>query len=195
MKIELDARKSVHDNAAVYYNKAKRIRAKIPGLKKAIADTKKAIEAEEASEAAYEPPQKKAVREREWFEKFHWLRTSGGFLAIGGRDAKGNEAIVARHMEQNDLFFHADVAGASAVVLKNGQAAAEQDLAEVAQMAACFSRAWQSGTEACDVYCVKPGQVKTAAKAGEYLAKGSFVILGERKWFRGVRLAACCLNP
>jgi hypothetical protein len=30
--------------------------------------------------------------------------------------------------------------------------------------------------------------VKTAAKAGEYLAKGAFVILGERRWFRGISL-------
>jgi predicted ribosome quality control (RQC) complex YloA/Tae2 family protein len=191
MKIEIDTRRSLQDNAALHYDRSKKMRAKLEGLKKAIVATKAAIieeerRASEAEELAI--PKKKIVREKEWYEKFHWFFTSGGLLAIGGRDAKSNEVVVKKHMEPKDLFFHADVVGASAVILKNGQSASEQDLKETAQFAACYSRAWASSTEAVDVYAVKPDQVKTAAKAGEYLAKGAFVMIGERQWFRKMSL-------
>jgi predicted ribosome quality control (RQC) complex YloA/Tae2 family protein len=184
MKVEINPRKTVQQNAAEHYERAKKLRAKIPGLEKAIDETQRQIGKEKKRLHEEAVPKKRVQRQHEWYEKFHWFFSSGGRLAIGGRDAKSNETVVKRHMESKDLFFHADVHGASAVVLRNGQDAGPQELKETAQFAACFSKAWSSGTEACDVYAVEPEQVKTAAKSGEYLAKGSFVILGKRKWFK-----------
>jgi hypothetical protein len=86
------------------------------------------------------------------------------------------------------LYFHADIAGAPSVVLKNGQNAPKEDLEEAARFAASFSSAWKSELGAVDVFCVKPEQVHTAAKSGEYLAKGSFVITGEKTYFKKVPL-------
>jgi predicted ribosome quality control (RQC) complex YloA/Tae2 family protein len=186
MKIELDPRKSIHENAALYYDKSKKIRAKIENLKKAIEDTKRLISLEERKAA--ELPEKKVTREKEWFEKFHYFLTSNSFLALGGKDAKSNEIIVKKHMEKSDLYFHADIAGAPSVVLKNGQKAPEEDLREAAQFAGCFSSAWKEGLGAVDVFYVMPEQVHTAAKSGEYLAKGSFVITGEKKYFKKMPL-------
>jgi predicted ribosome quality control (RQC) complex YloA/Tae2 family protein len=182
MKVEIDSRKTIHENAAVYYEKAKKIRAKADGLTKAIEDTKRLIETEQKKSAKV--PDKKIIREKEWFEKFHYFVTPNSFLVLGGKDAKSNETIVRRHMEKNDLYFHADVAGAPSVVLKNGQNATEGDIQETAHFAASFSSAWKGELGAVDVFYVKPEQVKTAAKSGEYLAKGSFVITGEKSYVK-----------
>lgn len=184
MKIELDARKSIHENAASYYDKAKKTRAKIEGLKSAMENTKRLIAVEEVKAA--EVPEKKIVREKDWFEKFHYFVTPDSFLVIGGKDAKSNDIIVKKHMEKDDLYFHADITGAPSVLLKRGQHAKEEDILEAAKFAGSFSSAWKSELGTVDVFCVKPEQVHTAAKSGEYLAKGSFVITGEKNYFKKV---------
>jgi predicted ribosome quality control (RQC) complex YloA/Tae2 family protein len=35
---------------------------------------------------------------REWYEKFRWFVSSGGKLAVGGRDAQSNTILVKRHL-------------------------------------------------------------------------------------------------
>lgn len=41
---------------------------------------------------------------------------------IGGRDPKQNELIVKRYMRAGDIYVHADVQGASSIVIKNPSA-------------------------------------------------------------------------
>jgi len=187
MELELDPEKTLHENAGAYYDQAKRIRKKIEGARKA-------LEASRSQLARAKSTEKDTVlekkRDRQWFEKYHWLKTRNGFLAIAGRDAKGNEQVVKKQMKPNDLFFHADIQGAAATLLIDGQKASDDDRTDAARLAAVFSKAWTAGLGAVDVYCVKPDQVKTAAKAGEFLAKGSFVIEGKREWFKDVPLEA-----
>ena len=43
---------------------------------------------------------------------------SGGHLLIGGRDAKGNDVGVRKHLSSHDLYFHADLHGAPSCSLK-----------------------------------------------------------------------------
>jgi predicted ribosome quality control (RQC) complex YloA/Tae2 family protein len=130
---------------------------------------------------------KEAQRKKEWFEKFLFFSTSGGFLALAGREAKQNELLYSRHLQEGDLFFHADLQGAPAVVLKNGEKAEEKDLLETAQFAACFSSAWKRGLHNVDVYAVAAKNVDKRAQ-GEFLGQGAFMIRGDRKWFRNVAL-------
>lgn len=186
MEVEIDPRKSVHENAAVYYEKSKKIKEKLKRLKEQIEITKKLVESEE-NKAPKILEKKAEPRQKEWYEKFHWVFL-GERLVLGGRDAKSNEVVVKKHMGPNDLYFHADIHGASSVILKDGQKATEEEKTFAAQFAACFSSAWKSGTEVCDVICVKPNQVKTAARSGEYLQKGSFVLEGKREMYRKLPL-------
>lgn len=183
VEVELDPRKSVHENAARYYEESKKFREKIEGLRLALAETERLLSASEKTV----PRAKKKQIEREWYEKFHWFFTTGGFLALGGKDAKSNQVLVRRYMDSHDLYFHADVHGAPSVILKNGQRAAEQDLRETAQFCLSFSSGWKDQMGAGDAYCVKPEQVKTAV-SGEYVPKGGFVMAGERNWFKNVEL-------
>jgi len=191
LKIELDPRLSARENAARYYDGAKELKRKRERIKTAMQELKVriAVLEKKSAEAAVKRPavRVKTSREKQWFEKFRWLRTSNGFLALAGRDAKQNELLVAKHLEDGDLFFHADVHGAPATILKKGQEAPEEDLRECAEFAAAYSSAWKAGHGAADVYCVKPDQVSKYSH-GEYVAKGGFMIRGERKWFRGVAL-------
>ena len=122
-------------------------------------------------------PQKKR-----WYHRFRWFITSDGVLVIGGRDASQNEELVKRYMEGGDLFIHADVHGGSVVIVKG----ATERLHEAAQFAASYSNAWKAGHFSADVYAARPDQVSKTAESGEYVARGSFVVRGERQYFRNV---------
>lgn len=37
---------------------------------------------------------------------------------LGGRDAAQNEHLVKRYFRQNDIYVHADIRGASSVIVK-----------------------------------------------------------------------------
>ncbi|NYZ77182.1 DUF814 domain-containing protein [Candidatus Micrarchaeota archaeon] len=189
MKLSLFIKKSVHESAAHYYELAKVARKKAEGAERAIVETKKEIT--KAKEKKKETKAVRVKREKEWFEKFHWFYTSEGKLAIGGKNAQENDIVFKKHMEDSDLFFHADIQGASAVILKDGMKASEEELLEAAQFAASFSNAWKNGNASVDVYAVRKGQLSKAATGG-FIPTGAFAISGERKWFRktglGVRL-------
>jgi predicted ribosome quality control (RQC) complex YloA/Tae2 family protein len=124
-----------------------------------------------------------------WFSRFLWVETSGGFLAIGGRDASQNEVIVRRYLGPRDIFMHADIHGAAVfVILTQGREVGERDLYEVATLAASYSKAWKAGLASVDVFWVYGDQVKLAAPPGQYLPRGSFMVYGQRNYIRGVKL-------
>ena len=117
-----------------------------------------------------------------WYERYRWFITSEGFLVVAGKDASSNAYLLKKHMEENDLIFHAEVRGAPAVLLKNGVKAGEKSRAEAAQFAATYSRAWREGMRSITVYYVSPNQVSFSPPPGHYLPKGGFIIKGERKY-------------
>lgn len=185
MRLEIDFTKSLHENASAYYAAAKKAKRKLEGLARGISAVELKIVAQHVA------PKKKAVkkRERKWFEKFHWFFTSEGFLVIGGRDAKSNETIVTKFMQQDDVYFHADIHGAPHVILKTeGKTPLQVSLSEAAVFAAAFSRAWQEQLPAIDVYSARPEQVTKKAQSGESLGMGAFMVYGERTWYKKTRL-------
>jgi predicted ribosome quality control (RQC) complex YloA/Tae2 family protein len=126
------------------------------------------------------PKAREAVK-KEWYEKFRWFFTSGGFLAVGGRDATSNEMVIKKHMEIEDWVFHTSMSGSPFFLLKGGkEKASEEDIEEVAIATASYSRAWQNGYRTQEVFYVRPEQVSKKAEAGEYLTKGSFMVRGKK---------------
>ncbi|MBI2668318.1 DUF814 domain-containing protein [Candidatus Woesearchaeota archaeon] len=188
MNIEISLEKSVDQNAAVYYELAKRAKKKMQGAKEALAVTQRKLDELQKQEAKFwdEEQQKQLLQERkrkqEWYEKFHWFFSSEGFLCIGGKDATSNELIIKKHTEKEDLVFHTDMAGSPFFVIKNGQKASEATLQEAAQATAVHSRAWKLQHTTIDVMYVKPEQVTKETKPGEYLEKGSFMIYGKTNY-------------
>lgn len=127
----------------------------------------------------------KSLRPRYWFEKYHWLITSNGFLVIGGRNADQNESIVKKYLEPNDIFLHAEIHGAPATILKTyGKKPDDKDIWEASFIAGCYSRAWREGFGYIDIFWVKGDQVSKKPPAGEYLGKGAFMIYGKKNYLR-----------
>jgi hypothetical protein len=138
--------------------------------------------------------------------------TTGGHLLVGGKDAKGNDAIVKKHLSGSDMYLHADIHGAPSCSLRASQGFVidehrpghipddipvfklvdklgderinDEKLTEAATLALCWSRAWASGGGHGTVFAVKPAQVSKTAQTGEYVGKGAFIVRGQRQWFR-----------
>ncbi|MFX0096406.1 MAG: ribosome rescue protein RqcH [Candidatus Hodarchaeota archaeon] len=186
--ISLDFRVTASENAARLYEKGKKAEAKVRGAKIALEKTlKKKV-------GLKKPPKEKPIalvkrRAKKWYEKFRWFASSDGFLVIGGRDAKTNEILVKKHMSHQDIFMHANIHGAPAVIIKaEGKKVPETTINQAAEFAASFSKAWNAGLGRIDVYWVNADQVSFSPPSGEYLAKGAIIVKGERNYVRGVPL-------
>ena len=186
-KLTLDLTKSIDENAAVYFEKAKKAKKKIEGAEKALNESLKRLQELEAKKEkmALEKSKQEKFKERkhEWYEKFRWFTSSEGFLVIGGRDATSNEIVVKKHTEPNDLVFHTDMAGSPFFVVKsNNNQVGAKTKEEVADATCTFSRAWKLGLQTSSVFYVAPEQVSKKTKAGEYMGKGAFMIYGKTNY-------------
>jgi predicted ribosome quality control (RQC) complex YloA/Tae2 family protein len=190
-QIESEIRKRPQDQAAEYYEKAKRLESKLKGLRESIKKTEELLKkAASMAVEAGKPSEPQVRREKEWYEKFRWFRSSEQLLVIGGRDASSNETLLKRYANPEDVVMHAEIHGAPFFVVKTGDAQPNPEtLKEAAQACVSYSRCWKDGVRSGDAYWVKPEQVTKSAPAGEYLTKGAFMIRGSRNYIRGVELA------
>ena len=191
--ILIDPKLSIPENAESYYEKAKKAKKKTKGALIAIENTKKQLEEiKSKKELAMENisiPKKREKKNLKWYEKLRWFVTSDNTLVVGGRDAGTNEAIVKKYLDNNDIYLHADIHGASSTAIKlEGKSLNDTILKESGEFAASFSSAWSKGFTTQDVFWVHPDQVSKTPEAGEFLAKGSFVIRGNRNFIRSARV-------
>ena len=181
MKVSLNPRKSVEENAAEYFERSKKAKRKIEGAKKALEETRKKLSRIDELIKKEQEIQDRPERKKEWYEKFRWFYTSDDMLFIAGRDATTNEIIVKKHTEKNDLVFHSEMAGSPFGALKTeGRIPGEKAVRECSQFIACYSKAWKGGSTITDVFYVNPDQVTKEAPSGEYIGKGSFMIYGKK---------------
>jgi predicted ribosome quality control (RQC) complex YloA/Tae2 family protein len=174
--VRIHVHESLEQNAGRYHDVIKKFKKKKAG----------AIAAMQAA------PARKKVQKREfvplkklWYHRFRWFITSDGVVVLGGRDASQNEELVKKYMAGGDLFVHADVHGASVVIVKGKT----ERMDEVAQFAASYSGAWRSGHASADVFSALPPQVSKTPESGEFISRGSFIVRGDRTWYRDVPLA------
>lgn len=191
MKLALDLRKTLEENASDYFEKSKKARGKIEGARKAIQMATE--EQAKQTDIIIEKQAPKKIRKRAWYEKFKWFFASNGMLVIGGRDAMTNELLIKKYTEVHDVVFHTGAPGSPFVVLKTeGAVVVEHILQEVADFTASHSKAWKLGLSDAEVYWVEPTQVTKEAKAGEYMGRGSFMVYGKRNFMHPkIELAAC----
>ncbi|RZN67945.1 MAG: fibronectin-binding domain-containing protein [Candidatus Methanolliviera hydrocarbonicum] len=189
-EIELSLEKNVFENAEIYYEKSKKFKKKING---ALRSREKISEEMRRYKKEAEKKKKTTFKlKRRWYHKFRWFFSSNGFLVIAGRDADSNEEVVNKYMEKNDLFFHADISGAPATVIKtNKKEIPELTLEEAAKFAVSYSNYWKMGAYAGDCYWVYPEQVSKTPESGEYLSKGGFIIRGSRNYLKDVPADVC----
>ena len=206
---------TVHQNAQRHFEAARKQKDKTSGAVQALEDTvlhlQRAVK-KEAKQQASGKLNKVKRSKRLWFESHKWSMLTGGHLLVGGRDAKGNDSIVKKHLSGADMYLHADLHGAPSCSLRATQGFAvdqhkpahipddvpafrlvdklgderitSEKLEEAATLALCWSRAWAGGGAHGTVYSVKPAQVSKTAQTGEYVGKGSFIVRGQRQWFK-----------
>ena len=189
----IDPKLTIPENAENYYEKAKKAKRKTKGALIAIENTKKQLENIKAKKdiamEKIDVPRKRVKKNLKWYEKLRWFISSDNILVVGGRDANSNENVVKKYLDPNDIYLHADIHGASSTAIKlNGAKLNDNILKESGEFAASFSSAWSLGFSSQDVFWVHPDQVSKTPEAGEFLAKGSFVIRGHRNYIRGARV-------
>ncbi len=193
MRLVLDLKKSMDQNASVYYEKSKKAKRKLKGASETIEKTQKELnKLLKTHEVAEKNRVVKVDRKKEWFEKFRWFYTSNGLLVIGGRDATTNEIVIKKHTDKEDIVFHTDMAGSPFFVLKTeGKKVDQKILKEVADATCTFSRAWKLGIQSQDVFYVNPEQVSKKQESGTtHLAKGAFMIYGKTNYMEN-KVNAC----
>ena len=193
VSIAMDSKKSIPDNAEVYYEKAKKAKRKIKGALIAIENTKAQLADMEAKKekamSNIMVPQKRVKKNLKWYEKLRWFVSSDGTLVVCGRDAGSNEAVVKKYLDKNDVYLHADIHGAPSVVAKTSSDKLNDNLLkELGVFAASFSSAWSRNYGSQDVYWVEPDQVSKTPVSGEFVPKGAFIIRGKRNYIRGAKL-------
>ncbi|CAG9835026.1 unnamed protein product [Diabrotica balteata] len=185
MVVDVDLALSAFANARKYYDQ-KRSAAK--KQQKTIESQSKALKsAEKKTKQTLKEVQAiiniNKARKTYWFEKFFWFISSENYLVIGGRDQQQNELIVKRYMKPTDAYVHADIHGASSVIIKNptGNPIPPKTLNEAGIMAICYSVAWEAKV-VTNAYWVWGDQVSKTAPTGEYLTTGSFMIRGKKNF-------------
>ncbi len=197
MEVKLFLNKDVNENANFYFEKGKKLKAKNPGLEKAITITKKEIEEFIKKKQDYENLKIKkekitSLRKKEWYEKFRYTFTSSGFLCVIGKDAGTNEILIKKHMEENDLVLHTQAPGSPFCIIKEAKdKISKEEIYEAAQFTCCFSSQWKKGYGDADAFWVNPDQISKKAESGEYIAKGSFMIRGNKNIIKGIPLKIC----
>lgn len=181
--------KNAYSLASEIFSESKRLKASAEEVKRSIEKMEKALnEIEERAEI--ESPGTSAAKtyRKRWFEDYRWFFTTESFLAIGGRDAGSNSLLIRKKMDSEDLVFHAELIGSPFFLLKRGKNAGEASLTETAIATVCYSRAWREGLRAADAYYVEPHQVRLGAPSGMYMPRGSFLIEGQKKYLKDLKL-------
>ena len=184
IKIPLRYNKRASENGNAAFAESKDYLAKIDGATKILEELKR-------SEVKELPGKRKKERRRFWFESYRWFITSEGNTVVAGKDRKTNEKVVKKHMEQFDIYVHADLYGAPSTVVKavNSIRPGEKSISEAAQFAISYSRAWSAGQASGSAYWVFPEQVSKTPQSGEFISSGSWVIRGKRNYVFNLPLA------
>ncbi len=191
-KIKVNLKSSLPTTASTLFNESKKQKSAISSIEILIKKTQWNLEKViEKGENAKKSVVFSEVRKKNWFERYRWFYTTDGVLAVGGRDSSSNSAIIRKHLEKNDKVFHAEISGSPFFLLKDNDATTPASLTEVAHATVCFSKVWKESMYGSSAYWVNPEQVKKAAPSGQSMAKGSFMIEGQRNFVKISTLKMC----
>lgn len=92
--------------------------------------------------------------------------------------------MVKRYLKKDDVYVHADLHGASSVIIKNisSDPIPPTTLLQAGTMSVVQSKAWDSKI-VTSAWWVSADQVSKTAPSGEYLTTGSFMIRGKKVLF------------
>ena len=190
-KIKIDLNSSLPTTASALFNESKKQKAAIGSIEKLLEKTEKDLQKVVKKGEGAKQVNVTQVRKKNWFERYRWFYTTDGVLAVGGRDSSSNSAIIRKHLEKNDKVFHAEISGSPFFLLKDNVSPTPASLTEVAHATVCFSKVWKEAIYGSSAYWVNPDQVKKGAPSGQSMAKGSFMIEGQRNFVKISTLKMC----
>jgi predicted ribosome quality control (RQC) complex YloA/Tae2 family protein len=189
--VPLDLKKSGQENAAFYYEQAKKARRKVAGIEASLQNTDRRRQETPSVSEAPEKQQEYPDTEmhKDWRQKFKWFTSSDGMLVIAGKNAEQNEILLKSYAEPEEWCFHADIQGAAFTVIKSGaQTPPGQTMKEASEFAAVNSKAWTKGYGTASVFSVQRKSLSKNPPTGMNLPAGSFVVYGQKTWYRNIPL-------
>lgn len=194
--IDINLSLSPWANATEYYDQKKTAAVKEEKTQQQATRALKSTEQKIATDLKKGLKQEKAllhpIRKPMWFEKFVWFISSDGYLVIGGKDAQQNEFVYKKYLRKGDVYCHADLHGASSVIIKNNPKTPDAPippatLAQAGSLAVCSSEAWDSKA-GMSAWWVNADQVSKSAPSGEFLPTGSFMVRGKKNFLPPAQL-------
>lgn len=188
LAIDIDLALSPWANARQYYDQKKTAAVKekktMEASTKALQSAEKKIDLDLKKGLKQEKAALRPARKQFWFEKFLYFISSDGYLVIGGKDSQQNELLYRRYLKKGDIYVHADLQGASSVIVKNNPKTPDapippSTLSQAGSLTVCTSSAWDSKA-LMGAWWVNADQVSKTAPTGEYLTTGGFVISGRK---------------
>ena len=196
LAVEIDLALSPWSNARQYYEQKRSAAVKelktFQSSEKALRSTEQKISADLKKGLKKEKEVMRPQRKAMWFEKFLYFISSEGYLVLGGKDAQQNEILYNRYLKKGDVYVHADLHGATSVIVKNKPGMSESpippsSLSQAGTLAIASSSAWDSKA-VMSAFWVDATQVTRTASTGEILPTSSFVIRGHKNFLPPAQL-------
>ncbi|PYH85306.1 hypothetical protein BO82DRAFT_380890 [Aspergillus uvarum CBS 121591] len=188
--VDIDLGLSPWANATQYYEQKKQAAVKEQRTTQSSAKALKSHEKKVTQDLKRNLKQEKQVlrpaRKLFWFEKFLFFVSSEGYLVLGGRDAMQSEMLYRRYLKKGDVFVHADLQGATPMIVKNRAGTPNapippSTLSQAGNLCVATSSAWDSKA-IMSAYWVSASQVSKTAEVGGLVPTGEFVIKGEKNF-------------
>ena len=196
LAVDVDLALSPWSNARQYYDQKKSAAVKeqktLQSSAKALKSTEKKIGADLKKGLKQEKELMRPQRKLYWFEKFIYFISSEGHLVIGSKDAQQTEILYQRYFRKGDVYVHADLQGASSVIVKNKQGKLDDPippstLSQAGTLTVATSSAWDSKA-VMSAWWVNAEQVSKTASSGDFLQPGNFAIKGQKNFLPPAQL-------
>ena len=196
LQIDVDLALSPWSNARQYYDQKKNAAVKeqktLQASGKALKSAEKKIEADLKKGLQQEKDLMRPQRNTYWFEKFIYFISSDGYLVIGGKDAQQSDIIYQRHFKKGDVFVHADLQGATPLIIKNRSRTytdpiPPSTLSQAGTLTVSTSVAWDSKAVMA-AWSVHSNQVSKLSAHGDLLPAGIFATTGEKNFMPPAQL-------
>ncbi|KAJ5859057.1 hypothetical protein N7534_004334 [Penicillium rubens] len=191
LTIDIDLGLSPWANASQYYDQKKQASEKEQRTTQSSAKALKSHEKKVTTDLKRGLKKEKQVlrqaRTPFWFEKFIFFISSEGYLVIGARDAMQSELLYRRYLSKGDIFVHADLEGATPIVVKNRAGSADapispSTLSQAGNLCVATSSAWDSKA-VMSAWWAHAHQVSKIAENGSgIMPTGVFQIKGEKNF-------------
>ncbi|GAM34138.1 DUF814 family protein [Talaromyces pinophilus] len=190
LTIDIDLSLSPWSNATQYYEQKRTAAVKeqktIQSSEKALKSQEKKVTEDLKKHLKQEKQVLRPSRKPFWFEKYLYFISSEGYLVLGGRDSHQTEILYQRYLKKGDVFVHADLEGATPMIVKNKEGTPDAPippgtLTQAGSISVATSKAWETKA-LMPSWWVQAHQVSRTNERGELLANGAFMVKGEKNY-------------